>query len=135
MNFGDRPIHGTARNNFAAEAAPDDDRPAPDVPQDTAFTEPQSTTRGFNDRTLQIITMPVGLIVLFNVSNENGEMLANVIQPPGDILRLIFPDAHGLLKRNCLWHNLAMKLRTTTETIFSCATVMTRVTQFQHPCR
>jgi hypothetical protein len=31
-----------------------------------------------------MITMPVGLIIV-NVSNEHGEMMAKLIPPPGDI--------------------------------------------------
>jgi hypothetical protein len=76
-DFGSRPIHETARNNFMAEA------PAPVVPQGTVFSEPQPG-RAVGGRDPQIITMPVGLII-DKVFNENGVMLANCIPPPGNI--------------------------------------------------
>jgi hypothetical protein len=65
-----------------AKAAPDD-RPAPVVPRDMVFSEPQPG-RAVGGRDPQIVTMPVGLII-DNVFNENGVMLANFIPPPGNI--------------------------------------------------
>jgi hypothetical protein len=81
-DFGSRPIHRIAIDNFMAEAAPNH-RPAPIVPQGTVFTEPQPG-RAVGGRAPQIITMPVGLII-DKVFNENEEMLANCIPPPGNI--------------------------------------------------